>query len=76
MLGPRNWPNGNFSSSSNLSKIRNLGVAGKKWGTRGWSCPWSQVSPWDWAPSEGPWLHIRREQIHRYVAIGKENRLY
>ena len=30
-------------------------VAGE-WRERGWSCPRSQVSPWDGLPSEGPWL--------------------
>ena len=30
-------------------------VAGE-WDTRGWSCPRSQVSPWDGPPSEGAWI--------------------
>ena len=28
----------------------------RKWGTRGWSYPRSQLSPWDRPPNEGPWL--------------------
>ncbi|XP_059998985.1 protein SREK1IP1 isoform X1 [Lagenorhynchus albirostris] len=28
----------------------------RRWGTRGWSCRRSWVSPWDRPPSEGPWL--------------------
>ena len=27
-----------------------------EWGTRGWSCPRSPVSPWDRPPSDGPCL--------------------
>ena len=40
-----------------ISGFKSDGAARKKWGARGWSLPRSQVSPWDWLPSEGSWLH-------------------